>query len=461
MRDDDWIGKPLTIVIVPGLSGVSLQEILPALFTLFQTNIKTDMEIWAIDTDDITTQDFHEQYVRPHVQRRNENIPLEGFLQCVVYKKTPHLDDWRTLTQLLQLTAEPDHNVAIWLAADRDEQSSVLAETVYTASKRITPSILQGWSRVMIEAPVPQFDKSIWREVNQVYRLHPLLATRAVEQILSFRQREWTNSIWNSQAIQSVYISVQTKSSVYSILAQVFHVLAVVTMEIPIDGDKIAIQDARLLALQKMSPYFRPQDLLLGSRNVACDDDHVKGDTNEPTFICIRCWIGSKRWANTPFFLRVQTNDTNSSAREDTFRVSMRLRDDTHNDSFVFEDTCAQFSMSSTSKESLRAIDMNLVDSTKTGHTGRARLALEMFQGKQSMFVSGSELDTIHTIIHPLVKQCATTKREKYGAEEEPLGLASFLCDTRPPTFIESASAPISPKNPMLQYLSSLSLRNR
>ncbi|GKY98587.1 hypothetical protein MPSEU_000815500 [Mayamaea pseudoterrestris] len=430
IQDEDWVQKPLTIIVVPGLSQASMEKVFPSLFTLFETQLKTDFEVWALDTKDISTQAFQEEYIAPQLPHRNDE-----FLDCCIYKHISKLDDWRTLTQLFQQTSLPHQNVAVWFADVA--QNHTLNETVFMATKRITPSILQGWNRVIFEPPLSHKEKISWDETKHLYRLHPLLASTACQQVWAFRQRPWTRSLWNARAVQSVHVQVRTQSSVYSMLPQLYHVACVVAMEIKQPLEDLSIHTARAIVLAKISPYCRSIDLMTGKRAGAIDNEKKVTTTtkSEPTYVCVRCWIQSDTWTGVPFFLEIMQHELPN----DTVEIRLALQDATDQDALVFGEHGASFVMAPISGESPLSDSRQLAEMHMTGNDsdkildGRSRLALDAFRGKKLLFVHGKELTALHSIVDPLIRQCNSVVAESYESVEGPASRLEFLKDIRPP----------------------------
>jgi glucose-6-phosphate 1-dehydrogenase len=434
IHDEDWVQKPLTVIVIPGLSEVALGKVYPALRQL--SNFKPDLEVWAVDSKDITTTEFQQDYlIQPILEASDED-----FLSCCAYKRISPLDDCRSLTQLLQLTSGPSQNLVVWFADDSDNNVA-LTETIHLSYKRITPSIFQGWTRVIVEPPF--FKETMpWKEIEQVYRLHPLLASSACQQISAFRQRQWAKSLFHARAVQAVYVKVETTMSVYSVLPQVYHVLASLAMKMPDNGSEpaVSIPTARSEVLDRVSPYCRPQDILLGNRTDGDHDGPKRTGTRDPTYLCVRCWVGSDVWAGVPFFLEIRQTD--KALVDGTLDIRVDLRDETCHDSLTFNERSAQLSMASItdglSQGPSPRIETDITGGSASTLDGRARLALDAFRGQKALFVGAVELEALHAVVDPLVKQCRSTNPEPYTASEEgPQSRETFLNDICSPTAIE------------------------
>lgn len=423
VEEEDWFRKPLIILVVPGLCDVALMKSFPAIYAFLRAKSKTGFEIWVLDTKEISTESLRNEILPTYAQ-----IDDSAFLECCTYKHMHRLDDWRTLTQILQHTSIPNQNVLIWLTDS--QQNHLLAETIYMANKRITPSIFQGWTRVIIEPPAFQKASISWDEEEHVFRFHPLVASNACQQLWSFRLRAWTRSLWNKTSVESVYIQVRSTSSPCTMLPQVYHVLSNIIMELPPMEERLSFPKARALSLCQISPYCRSIDLLTGKRT-------RQNGGEEPidlTYVCVRCWVQSSTWEKVPFFLEISEHD----APRDDISIRLQLRDSSHEDAIEFGDKGAHFVMASLVRKttSSHLLKLNMMGDHEDILDGRKRLFLDALRGEKLMFCHKMELDAIHNIVDPLIRQCKNTRVDPYEAIEGPARRLSFLQDITPPTSI-------------------------
>jgi glucose-6-phosphate 1-dehydrogenase len=198
-----------------------------------------------------------------------------------------------------------------------------------------------GWSRVIIEKPFGNDLKSA-RELNEilhrafreddVYRIDHYLGKETVQNILVFRfANSMMEPIWNRRYIDHMQITVAeslgigNRGSYYEetgalrdiVQNHMLQLLSLVGMEAPIAYDGVAVRNEKIKVLQAIRP-MDPEDVALstargqyGSGWVAGEEvpayreeAEVAPDSMTETYVALRLFVDSWRWADVPFYMR-------------------------------------------------------------------------------------------------------------------------------------------------------------
>jgi glucose-6-phosphate 1-dehydrogenase len=203
------------------------------------------------------------------------------------------------------------------------------------------PPCPDGWVRIVIEKPFGR-DLASARELNravqavfresQIYRIDHYLGKETVQNILAFRfsNRLW-EPLWNEQHIDHVQITVaesigvEERGGYYEqagalrdmLQNHMLQLLTMVAMEPPVTFEAEAVRDEKLKVLRAIRPIspagFTTQVVrgqygegwVAGQRVPAYrDEPGVSPTSNTETFVAVKLYLDTWRWANTPFYLR-------------------------------------------------------------------------------------------------------------------------------------------------------------
>jgi glucose-6-phosphate 1-dehydrogenase len=198
-----------------------------------------------------------------------------------------------------------------------------------------------GWTRIIVEKPFGH-DLASAQELNrqvlhvfdeqQVYRIDHYLGKETVQNLLVFRFANGiVEPIWNRRYVDHVQITVaeslgvegrgqyyETAGVIRDIIQNhMLQLLALTAMEPPVEAEANAIRDEKVKALRAIRP-IRPDEVnryavrgQYGPGVVA--GEHVPGYLDEPevapdsvteTYVALKLFIDSWRWAGVPFYLR-------------------------------------------------------------------------------------------------------------------------------------------------------------
>jgi glucose-6-phosphate 1-dehydrogenase len=199
----------------------------------------------------------------------------------------------------------------------------------------------RGWARIVVEKPFGHDYASAaelngqleeWFREEQIFRIDHYLGKETVQNILVFRLANGIfEPVWDRQSVDHVQITVAEELGVGTrgpyfeetgtmrdmIQNHVLQLLALVAMEPPSSFEPDAVRDERAKALRALRPLEGPEvDVevirgqyasgFVGGEAVPAyrDESGVSSDSQVETFVALRVFIDSWRWAGVPFYVR-------------------------------------------------------------------------------------------------------------------------------------------------------------
>jgi glucose-6-phosphate 1-dehydrogenase len=198
-----------------------------------------------------------------------------------------------------------------------------------------------GWVRIVIEKPfgrdlitarlLNREVQSVFRE-SQIFRIDHYLGKETVQNIMAFRfsNRLW-EPLWSEQHIDHVQltvaesIGVEDRGGYYEqagalrdmVQNHMLQLLTMVAMEPPVTFEAEAVRDEKLKvlrALRPISPAGFSQQIVRGQYGEGwVGGEHVPGYRQEEgvaptssteTYVALKVYLDTWRWAGTPFYLR-------------------------------------------------------------------------------------------------------------------------------------------------------------
>ena len=328
------------LIIFGGTGDLAQRKLLPALYYLQLDGHLQDAlnHIYATGRKALTTEQYLAQ--------------VEASLKQHVGSQFWHDDQWQSLASRLHYVSvsadEPDDyaNLEQQIRARSDNACAFYLATLPSLYGVIchqlqAAGLTSDAARVVLEKPIGHnlsTCKKLNAEVGKVfseaatYRIDHYLGKDTVQNLIALRfGNPLFSSIWNSQRIESVQITVaedigvEGRAGYYGevgalrdmVQNHLLQLLCLVAMEPPNSLDADAIRDEKVKILRSLSPINRQN---VHSRTVRgqytagtinnkpvpgfLDQEEYKAYPNTETYVAIKTLINTWRWAKVPFFLR-------------------------------------------------------------------------------------------------------------------------------------------------------------
>jgi glucose-6-phosphate 1-dehydrogenase len=328
---------PLDMIIFGGAGDLSARKLLPALYMAhLHGNLPPSTRVLALGRHDYGRQGYLE-FVRrssqPFIEPKNfDAAAWESFLALIDY---------------VCLDAGDAPGYASLARASRRGVERVFylatAPTLFTTicDNLAACGLVDAASRVVLEKPLGH-DLASARDINdavgahfgesQIYRIDHYLGKETVQNLMVLRfGNAILEPLWRTPTIKSVQITVAETVGVGSragfydgtgalrdmVQNHLLQLLCIIAMEPPVSLDPDAVRDEKLKvlrSLRRLSLADIARDTVRGQYDAgAAEGEAVLGyrqETGVPqgsgteTFVALRTYVNSWRWANVPFYLR-------------------------------------------------------------------------------------------------------------------------------------------------------------
>ncbi|MDP9023395.1 MAG: glucose-6-phosphate dehydrogenase [Actinomycetota bacterium] len=151
-----------------------------------------------------------------------------------------------------------------------------------------------------------------------VFRIDHFLGKAETLDLLVFRlSNTFLEPVWNSHYIDSVQITmaedigVEGRGGFYEqvgalrdvVQNHLLQILTLVTMEPPVDAGTRALHEEKWKVLRSMR-RLDPDDVVRGQYRGYRGEEGVDPSSDVETFVALRAWMDSWRWAGVPFYIR-------------------------------------------------------------------------------------------------------------------------------------------------------------
>ena len=250
---------------------------------------------------------------------------------------------WERLTQTLaELDASQgtQGNHAFYLSIPPSLFGTVVGKLKQHGLASPTAVHPEAWRRVVIEKPFGH-DLASAQELNaivgevfapeSVFRIDHYLGKETVQNILAFRfANNMFEPVWNSNYVDHVQITmaedigIGSRAGYYDgigaardvIQNHLLQLMALIAMEEPVsfDAKSLRIEKQKILAnarpterIDLHTAHAQYTEGWAGGEPVEgyLQEDGIPADSNTETYAAMRIDIGTRRWANVPFYLRV------------------------------------------------------------------------------------------------------------------------------------------------------------
>ncbi len=326
---------PLVVFIFGVTGDLTRSKLMPALFSLYLNGRLSRIRIVGF-----ARRDWSDDYLREQAASMTESMPASDeqrrrFLSTLTYLRSSFEDDsgYRRMPEY----AEGFANRLYYLSTPPSSYEAVirgLGETGLAEEQG-------GFTRIVIEKPFGS-DLHSARRLNdlvlshfderQVYRIDHYLGKETVQNLMMLRFGNGIfEPVWNRHFIDHVQITVAESSGVGTrgnyyesagamrdmVQNHAFQLLAITAMEPPNDIRPESIRGEKLKVIQSLDAVTlrEPEEHLVRAQYVGgvVDGEPVRGyreeDDVDPasrteTFVAMRLFLDTWRWAGVPFLLR-------------------------------------------------------------------------------------------------------------------------------------------------------------
>lgn len=442
-----------TILVILGITGdLAAIKILPALFNLQRKNaLPENFKIVGFGRKPYTTETFG-PYLESVITKRlpdADAVDIKSFLARVEYVQGT-FNEQSSYNNLALELHKLEHqwneraNFVFYLSVPPDIYEPIITNIRSTSLYRDGADGVT--SRILVEKPIGIDSESAHYLENllaqsfkheQIYRIDHYLAKEMIQNILTFR---FANNLfeqsWNTAAIEKMEIrlweqlGVEHRGIFYDGLGalrdvgqnHVLQMIALLTMEAPIDFQAQSIHAKRSEMLHKLKPLalddmshstYRAQ--YTGYQNI----EGVEASSNTETYFKVRAYIDDARWSGVPII--VEGGKRLHETRKEvviTFRHALPClcpdQENHHRNTIIFAlEPTESITINFWSKkpglnneQELRTMDFMLRTNTHKAHyiEEYEKLLLDAVMGDQTLFVSTSEIKAMWQFIDPIIE---------------------------------------------------------
>jgi glucose-6-phosphate 1-dehydrogenase len=421
------------LVLFGATGDLAKKKLFPALHELVRHGRIVDTKIIGFASSDWDTEALRQHALEGIKQygRHFDQDAYDKLASLLVYVKGDYRDpaSYEALRIALDGATCPVHYLAV--------PPSLFATVVENLGR----SGCAQTARVVVEKPFGR-DLESARELNaavlavfpeeQIYRIDHYLAKEAVQNLLYVR---FANSIlepiWNRDHVRSVQLTMAEKFGVEGrgrfyeevgalrdvLQNHLLQTIGLVAMEPPLAMDGESIRDEKEQLFRAMRP-ISPEEIVRGQYRGYRDEEGVAKDSDVETFVAVRLWIDSWRWANVPFLIRtgkmmpVTATQVVVEFHRPPVRVFERDDDDYHRTNYVRfmlgpdEVSVGIGARSKTPGEELRGHPVELSVNTEGPDEVDAyeRLLADALAGRHLLFASQRGVESSWEVVEPVLR---------------------------------------------------------
>jgi glucose-6-phosphate 1-dehydrogenase len=334
-----------TALVIFGASGdLTRRKLLPALYHLSRAqHLPARFVVIGVARSEMTDEQFREQFHGSLKEFGDVPTPddVSAALARRLFYVQGEMDDaalYETLAAKLKTCGAPD-GVLFYLAVPPTVYGTIADRLA--AGHLTEPQSADGWRRVIVEKPFgTDLDSAKalnqrlhkYLDESQIFRIDHYLGKETVQNLLVFRfANGMFEPVWNRRYIDHVQITaaetvgVEQRAAYYEgagalrdmVQNHLMQVLALVAMEPPITFSAESVRDRKLDVILSMQPFVLNGDAdhvvraqyaggwvngapVPGYREEA----GVSPESTTETYIALRAYLDSWRWAGVPFYIR-------------------------------------------------------------------------------------------------------------------------------------------------------------
>jgi glucose-6-phosphate 1-dehydrogenase len=421
------------LVLFGATGDLAKKKLFPALHELVRHGRLVDTKVIGFASSDWDTEALR-QHALEGIKQYGAHFDQETYdklAALMTYVKGDYRDptSYEALKQTIGESTCPTHYLAV--------PPSLFATVVENLGHS---SCAQG-ARVVVEKPFGR-DLETARELNEavlsvfpedsIFRIDHYLAKEAVQNLLYLR---FANSIfepiWDRRYVRSVQLTMAEKFGVEGrgrfyeevgalrdvVENHLLQTIGLASMEPPLAMDGESIRDEKEQLFRAMRP-ITAEDIVRGQYRGYRNEEGVARDSDVETFVAVRLWIDSWRWAGVPFLIRagkmlpVTATQLVVEFHRPPVRVFERDDDDYHRTNYVrfmlgpSEVSVAIGARSKAPGEELRGQPVELAVSTEGPDEMDAyeRLLGDALAGQHLLFASQRGVEETWAVVDPVLR---------------------------------------------------------
>ncbi len=327
--------EPLVVFIFGVTGDLTRSKLMPALYSLFLNGRLSEFRIVGF-----ARRDWSDEYLRERAASMIESMPGSGeqrrrFLSTLTYLRSTFEDDdgYRQIPGY----AKGFPNRLYYLSTPPSSYETVIARL----GAHGLAAEEDGYTRIIVEKPFGR-DLASACELNkllltyfaerQVYRIDHYLGKETVQNLMMLRFGNGIfEPVWNSHYIDHVQITVAESSGVGTrgnyyetagalrdmVQNHAFQLMSITAMEPPNDIRPESIRGEKLKVVRSIHPVTlrEPEKHIVRAQYTTgvvdgeevvgyLDEEGVDPESRTETYVAIRLYLDTWRWAGVPFVIR-------------------------------------------------------------------------------------------------------------------------------------------------------------
>ena len=340
-REDESRKEALTMLIFGGTGDLTHRKLLPALYHLMaEGRLPEETRIIAVGRRDKGDEGYRaeaEASIAAHSRSGVDSTQMARFLERLFYYRMEFIrepDSYRGLADFLKRREGTAETVRLFFLAVAPEH---FAPVVIHLHENGLANYGNPRHRVMIEKPFGSdldsaraLNRTISRALQerQVYRIDHYLGKEMVRNILAIRfGNSLFEPLWNHHYIDNIQITstetlgVEGRGAYYEqagilkdmLQNHLMQMLALITMEPPVDLAPESVRDEKVKALRSLRLFSGEsacRGIVLGQygRGMGMagyrEEKEVSPLSRVPTYIALEAHVDNFRWGGVPIYIR-------------------------------------------------------------------------------------------------------------------------------------------------------------